>query len=129
MANGQNDPEARSKPDLNRFEHIQLGVWDLYIMRTRRMLWFPTSQKVEESTQIWKDIPYLRRTVRDMSTVAWPHMSSYLAITVAKSLTPALSLWLVMRLFSHFPESEKCLRASLSRFSGQVLGIVSMFSI
>ena len=64
MANGQNDPEARSKPDLNRFEHIQLGVWDLYIMRTRRMLWFPTSQKVEESTQIWKDIPYLRRTAR-----------------------------------------------------------------
>ena len=104
MANGQNDAEAKSKLDLNRFEHIQLGVWDLYIMRTRRMLWFPTLQKIEESTQIWKDIPYLRRTVRDMSTVAWPHMSAYLAITVARSLTPALSLWLVVRRF-FFPFS------------------------
>ena len=135
MANGQNDAEAKSKLDLNRFEHIQLGVWDLYIMRTRRMLWFPTLQKIEESTQIWKDIPYLRRTVRDMSTVAWPHMSAYLVITVARSLTPALSLWLVVRRFFSphfpllFPESESCLRASLSRFSGQVLGIVSIYSI
>ena len=109
MANGKNDSESRSKLDLNRFEHIKLGVWDLYIMRTRLLWYLPTSRKLEEYTQIWKDIPYLRRTVRDMSAVAWPHMSSYLAITVARSLTPALSLWLVVRLFFSFSLKGKVL--------------------
>jgi hypothetical protein len=93
MANDQNDPEAKSKFDLNLFEHIKLGVWDLYIMRTPLSRYLPTSRKMEEYRQIWKDIPYLRRTIRDMSTVARPLLSSYLVITLAKSLTPALSLW------------------------------------
>ena len=130
MANGKNDSEARSKLDLNRFEHIKLGVWDLYIMRTRLLWYLPTSRKLEEYTQIWKDIPYLRRTVRDMSAVAWPHMSSYLAITVARSLTPALSLWLVVRLFFFiFLKGKGAHVRVFSRLSGQVLGIVSIFSI
>ena len=70
MANDQNDSEAESKFDPSCFEHIKLGVWDLYIMRTRLLRYLPTSRKIEEYTQIWKDIPYLWRTLRDMSTVA-----------------------------------------------------------
>ena len=58
MTNGQNDPEAKSKLDLNRFEHIKLGVWDLYIMRTRLLSYLPSLWKFDEYTQIWKDIPY-----------------------------------------------------------------------
>lgn len=82
-------------------EHIQLGVWDVYIMRTRLLRYLPTSWKFEEYARIWGDVPYLWRALRDMSTVAWPLLSLYLVITLATSLIPALSLW----------------------FSGQVLGI------
>ena len=100
IANDQNNPGARSKLDLNRFEHIKLGVWDLYIMRTRLLWYLPTSGKIEEYTQIWKDIPYLRRAVRDMNTVAWFHLSSYLVLTLVRSLIPALSLWSVCLSFA-----------------------------
>ena len=100
MTNGQNDPEAKGKLDLSRFEHIKLGVWDLYIMRTRLLWYLPTSGKIEEYTQIWKDIPYLRRAVRDMNTVAWFHLSSYLVLTLVRSLIPALSLWSVCLSFA-----------------------------
>ena len=124
IAKDQTDSEARSNFDPNLFEHIKLGVWDLYIMRTRLLPYLPTSRKIEEYTQIWKDIPYLRKTLRDMSTVALPHLSSYLVVTLAKSLVPALRLWLVCLVFL-FPESERSLR--LSRLSGQVLGIVSIY--
>ena len=95
MANDQNDSEARVNLDLNRFEHIKLGVWDLYVMRSRLLRYLPTPWKIEEYKQIWEDIPYLRRTVRDMSTVAWFHLTSYLVVTLALSLVPALSLWSV----------------------------------
>lgn len=120
-ANYQNDSEPRSEFDLNSFEHIELGIWDLYIMRTRLSQYLPTSRKIEEYTQIWKDIPYLKRTMRDMSTVAWPLLSLYLVITLAQSLIPALSLWLVCLLFSFLKLKDADI---LSRFSGQVLGIV-----
>jgi hypothetical protein len=95
----QNVSEAKSKFDPNRFEHIKLGVWDLYIMRTRLLRYLPTSRKIEEYTQIWKDTSYLWRTMRDISTVAWPYLLSYLVVALAKSLTPALSLWLVCLFF------------------------------
>ncbi|KAH9079233.1 HlyB/MsbA family ABC transporter [Lactarius deliciosus] len=84
-------------------ENIKMGtVWDVYIVRTRLSQYLPTSWKIEEYARIRKDVPYLWRTLRDMSTVAGPLLLLYLVITLAKSLLPALSLW----------------------FSGQILGIV-----
>ncbi|KAH9060046.1 HlyB/MsbA family ABC transporter [Lactarius vividus] len=84
-------------------ENIKMGtVWDVYIVRTRLSQFLPTSWGVEEYARIWEDVPYLWRTLRDMSTVAGPLLLLYLVITLAKSLLPALSLW----------------------FSGQILGIV-----
>jgi hypothetical protein len=121
MANDQNDSKAKSEFDRNSFEHIELGVWDLYVMRTRLLRYLPTSRKMEEYAQIWKDIPYLRRTLCDMSTVAWPLLSLYLVITLAKSLIPALSLWLVCFCSPFLKLKDAYI---LSRFSGQVLGIV-----
>ena len=101
ITNDQIDPKARSKLDLNRFEHIELGVWDLYIMRTRFLRYLPTPWKIEEYAQIWKDIPYyMWRAMHDISTVAWFHLSSYLILTLARSLVPALSLWLVCFFFA-----------------------------
>ncbi|KAH9174040.1 HlyB/MsbA family ABC transporter [Lactarius sanguifluus] len=105
MANDRKDSETESELDpLNRtvFKHVNLGVWDLYVMRTRLSRYLPTSWKIEEYVRIWKDVPYLVRTLRDMGTVARPLLLLYLGITIAKSLTPAVRLW----------------------FSGQVLGIV-----
>ncbi len=102
MANDRNDSEPGSELDpLNKslFEHINLGVWDLYIMRTRLSRYLPTSWKIEEYARIWKDVPYLWRTVRDMSTGARPLMLLYLGITLAKSLTPAVRLWYVGLVF------------------------------
>ena len=118
-ANGQNDPEARSKPDLNRFEHIQLGVWDLYIMRTQLLRYLPTPWKIEEYAQIWNDIPYLRRAVLDMS-IAWLHLSAYLIVTLARSLVPALSLWSVC-LFTPFSRKSKVLTCVFQGFLGKSL--------
>jgi hypothetical protein len=98
MANDLNDSDTESELDpLTFVEHIKLGVWDLYIMRTRLSRYLPTSWKIEEYTQIKKDIPYLWMTLHDMSTVALPLLLLYLVITLAKSLIPALSLWCVAR--------------------------------
>lgn len=95
------DTEKDSESDpLSYVEHTKLGVWDLYIMRTRLSRYLPTLWKTEEYRQIWKDIPYLQRTLHDMSTVALPLLLLYLVITVVKSLIPALSLWYVDLLFS-----------------------------
>ena len=95
VANNQNDSEATGELDPGLFEHTKLGVWDLYVQRTRLLRYLPTPRRMEEYAQIWKDVPYLRRTLRDMSTVAWPLLSLYLVITLASALIPALSLWCV----------------------------------
>ncbi|KAH9054293.1 HlyB/MsbA family ABC transporter [Lactarius vividus] len=104
-ANDRKDTETGGEldpMDKSVFKHVNLGVWDLYIMRTRLSRYFPVSWKIEEYVHIWKDIPYLWRTLRDMDTVARPLLLLYLGITIAKSLTPAVRLW----------------------FSGQVLRVV-----
>ncbi|KAH9048502.1 HlyB/MsbA family ABC transporter [Lactarius hengduanensis] len=104
IANDQTHSETGSGFDpLNEsfVENIKMGtVWDVYIVRTRLSQYLPTSWKIEEYARIREDVPYLWRTLRDMSTV--PLLLLYLVITLAKSLLPALSLW----------------------FSGQILGIV-----
>ena len=101
MAKDRNDSETESELDpLSFVEHTKLGVWDLYIMRTRLSRCLPTSWKIEEYTKIKKDIPYLWMTLRDMSTVALPLLLFYLVITLAKSLIPALSLWYVVLFLS-----------------------------
>ncbi|KAH8993526.1 HlyB/MsbA family ABC transporter [Lactarius akahatsu] len=73
MANDRKDSETGSELDpLNKtvFKHVNLGVWDLYVMRTRLSRYLPTSWNIEEYVRIWKDVPYLVRTLRDMDTVA-----------------------------------------------------------
>ena len=98
IANDHNDPETRSGSDRLKeslFDHMKLGVWDFYIMRNRLLPYLPTSWKIEGYAQVWKDLPYLWRTLHDIGTVAWPLLLLYLAITVVKSLIPALSLWYV----------------------------------
>ncbi|KAH9054295.1 HlyB/MsbA family ABC transporter [Lactarius vividus] len=96
MANVKKDTETGGEldpTDKNLFNHVKLGVWDLYIMRTRLSRYLPTSWKLEEYVRIWKDVPYLVRTLRDMDTVARPQLLLYLGITLAQSLTPAVGLW------------------------------------
>ncbi|KAI9446635.1 HlyB/MsbA family ABC transporter [Lactarius indigo] len=114
IANDRKDSEVGSGFDpLNEsfVENIKMGaVWDVYVVRTRLSRYLPTSWKIEEYTRIWEDIPYLWMTLCDMSTVAGPLLLLYVVITLAKSLIPALSLWYML--------------TSLSRLSGQILGIV-----
>ena len=97
MANDKNDSKATDEFDPSLFEHTKLGVWDLYreVKRTRLLRHLLTLWKIEEYAQIRKDIPYLWRTLRDMSTVALPLLSLHMVIAVVASLIPALSLWCV----------------------------------
>lgn len=78
-------------------EHRKLGVWDLYMERNSKSSLFPTSLKIEEYIGIWNDLPYLWRAIREVGSLAWPLLLFYVAITVASSLIPALSLWCVSR--------------------------------
>jgi hypothetical protein len=101
MVDDRNDSDIEKDSDpLTYVEHTKLGgVWDFYILRTRSSRYLPTSWRTEEYRQIWKDIPYLQRTLRDMSTVALPLLLLYLVIILVKSLIPALSLWYVGLIF------------------------------
>jgi hypothetical protein len=76
-------------------EHTKYGVWDLYQERDRSLSYLPTSLKIEAYREMWNDLPYLWRTIRDLCTVAWPTLSLYLVLTLARSLLPALTLWCV----------------------------------
>ena len=119
MANDRNDSETGTGFDpLNEslVEHIKLGVWDVYIMRTRLSKYLPTSWKIEEYARIWEDVPYLWKTLCDMSTVAGPLLLLYLVITLAKSLIPALSLWCVRLVF--LLGSGRCLQLSKVFWAG-----------
>jgi len=76
-------------------EHTKYGVWDLYQERDRSLSYLPTSLKIDAYREMWNDLPYLWKTIRDLSTVAWPTLSLYLVLTLAWSLLPALTLWCV----------------------------------
>ena len=98
LAKERNDSETESELDpLSFLEYVKLGVWDVYILRTRLSRYLPTLWKIEEFMHIKKDIPYLWMNLRDMSTVSYglPLLLLYLVITLAESLIPALSLWYV----------------------------------
>ena len=84
------DPQNRTL-----VEHRQFGVWDLYIERDPKLSYIPTSWRVEQYAGLLNDLPYLWRTVRDVGAVAWPLLVLYVAITLMKSLIPALNLWYV----------------------------------
>ncbi|KAI0288520.1 HlyB/MsbA family ABC transporter [Russula brevipes] len=87
------DKPAPKPRDGKVLKHTKLGVWDLYQEHDKLLSYFPTSWKIEAYTGIWNDLPYLWKTIRDLSTVAWKPLSLYLVTTLAKSLLPALTLW------------------------------------
>jgi hypothetical protein len=79
--------------DESLVEHRKLGVWDLYVERDPNLSYFPTSWRMEKYAGLLNDLPYLSRTIRDVCAVAWPQLFLYVAITLVKSLSPALNLW------------------------------------
>jgi len=94
--NGDSEEKRAFKPrDGKVLEHRKVGVWDLYQERDQLLSYFPTSWKIEAYAGIWKDLPYLWRTLRDLFTVSGPLLSLYLFLTFVKSLLPALTLWCV----------------------------------
>ena len=87
--------EAFEPRDGKVIEHRKLGVWDLYIERDKLLSYLPASLKIDVYVGMWKDIPYLWRTIRDICTISWPLLSLFLILTLAESLLPSLSLWYV----------------------------------
>jgi hypothetical protein len=87
-------------------EHTKLGVWDLYQERDQLLSYLPTSWKIDAYAEIWNDLPYLWKAIRDLASVAWPMLSLYLVLTLAKSLLPALTLWWVTISNSPFDDND-----------------------
>jgi hypothetical protein len=76
-------------------EYTRIGVWDLYQERDQLLSYLPTSWKIDAYAEMWNDLPYLWKTIRDLASVAWPTLSLYLVLTLARALIPALTLWCV----------------------------------
>jgi hypothetical protein len=97
---GDSKDKSEGKPVLGSrsgkvIEHSKVGVWDLFQERDQFVWYRPTSWKIDAYKEMWNDLPYLWKTVHDLSTVAWPMLSLYLVLTLGKSLLPALTLWCV----------------------------------
>ena len=108
-------------------KHIKVGVWDLYVERDQLLSYLPTSWKIDAYTEMWNDLPYLWKAIRDLASVAWPMLSLYLVLAFAKSLLPALTLWCVRASGSPFDDkNDGILTALFFRYSGQLLSIVSI---
>jgi hypothetical protein len=109
-------------------EHTKYGVWDLYQERDRSLSYLPTSLNIEGYREMWNDLPYLWKTIRDLSSVAWPTLSLYLVLTLARSLLPALTLWCVRKLLLLLTRGTTAFKAHcvVFRYSGQLLDIVSL---
>ena len=75
--------------------HRKLGVWDLYVERNPKLSCFRSSWKIEEYVEMWNNLPYLWRSIRDVCSIAWPLLLLYVAIMATSSLVPALKLWCV----------------------------------
>ena len=76
-------------------EYTRIGIWDLYQERDQLLSYLPTSWKIDAYAEMWNDLPYLWKTIRDLASVAWPTLSLYLVLTLARALMPALTLWCV----------------------------------
>src|SRR6266581_9495246 len=63
-------------------EHTKVGVWDLYQERDQLLSYLPTSWKIDAYTEMWNDLPYLWKAIRDLASVAWPMLSLYLVLTI-----------------------------------------------
>jgi ABC-type sugar transport system permease subunit len=81
-------------------EHTKYGVWDLYQERDKYLSYLPTCFKVDAYTEMWNDLPYLWRAIRDLFSVAWLLLTLYMILTLATALLPALILWCVRLLLS-----------------------------
>jgi hypothetical protein len=92
----QNGDQPAFEPRKGKvIEHTKIGIWDLYQERDQFLSYFPASLKIDAYTEIWNDLPYLWKAVRDLSSIAWPTLMLYLVLTLARSLLPALTLWYV----------------------------------
>jgi hypothetical protein len=76
--------------------HTKIGIWDFYQELNQFLSYLPTSLKIDTYTEMWNDLPYLWKTVCDLSSIAWPTFTLYLVLTLARSLLPALTLWYVV---------------------------------
>jgi hypothetical protein len=124
---GQKGDQPAFEPRKGKvIEHTKIGVWDLYQERDRFLSYFPTSLKIDAYTEMWNDLPYLWRAIRDLFSVAWPMMTLYLFLTIVKSVLPALTLWCVRPFLSTTTTTTTELTFFLSRYSGQLLAIVSI---
>ncbi|TFY73558.1 hypothetical protein EWM64_g10454, partial [Hericium alpestre] len=92
----RNSSSTFDPKDAERVEHHRIGVWDLYVQHEEKLLSYVPSawrDRLEEYGSILNDMPYLWRTVKDISKTCWHFLVVYATITVIIALLPALTLW------------------------------------
>jgi hypothetical protein len=115
MRPGKFDPE-----DTDRVKHTSVGVWDLYEEHQTNMPPIPGSSRLETYAQIVQCTPYVVRMLKDILSIKRCRvlLSAYLVVELLTSLTPAVSLWYVTKLYLLTSIT------SLPRYSGQLLRLV-----
>ncbi|KAA1475432.1 HlyB/MsbA family ABC transporter [Dentipellis sp. KUC8613] len=84
-----------SQSDATRIKHYRIGVWELYVPEEPYVSYLPSAWRVrlEEYATIVHDLPYLWRTIRDISRDGWHLLLTYALVVFLFSLAPALTLW------------------------------------
>ena len=109
--------------DATRIKHTRIGVWDLYEEKHSDIP-IPGASRLETASHMLQGLPYVWRMLKDICSVqrCLVLMFLFLAVEVATSLIPAVSLWSVshpgrvLTFFSFFPgilDSFSCWYGSL----------------
>ncbi|KAA1475431.1 P-loop containing nucleoside triphosphate hydrolase protein [Dentipellis sp. KUC8613] len=92
---GHAETETSVDGDGGHVRHYKYGVWDVYLQDEPRRTFLPSSwrEQWDDYASAIENLPYLWRTIRDVSRTCGYWLLVHALGTVAQSLLPALSLW------------------------------------
>lgn len=79
-----------------KVKHTRVGVWDFYEERIPAFTnWIPGSDWIEPYVQMWKDLPFFWRMLKDLKDLpnCFILLLVYIALTLVSAMIPALTLW------------------------------------
>lgn len=90
VGKGKFDPE-----DAKNIKHTRIGVWDLYEEKHPTLARIPGSSRFETYLEMWNNVPFIWRMIRDLSSIraCWFPFGLYLVVELLSAFVPALSLW------------------------------------
>jgi hypothetical protein len=84
--------------DAKNVKHRRIGVWDLYEQRYPNIAHVPGSWSLERRLEIFNDLPYVWRMLKDIIRIksCGIYLILYLLVEIISALIPAVSLWYVV---------------------------------